>query len=101
MQVMAETFTGHRVVKAYNLENVVTEEFRATARRSIGNYMRIVRANEITSPIIELLGATGVALALIYMNSSPARGPAPAISPSCVLQYFPHVSADEKSFAAA
>ena len=69
MQVMMETFTGHRVVKAYNLENVVTDEFRATAGRSANNYMRIVRANEITSPIIDVLGATGVAIALVYMVS--------------------------------
>ena len=33
---MTEAFTGHRVVKAYNLENIVAEQFRATARKSIG-----------------------------------------------------------------
>ncbi len=73
IQVMAETFTGHRVVKAYNLESVVTEEFRANAGRSANNYMRIVRANEITSPIIDVLGATGVAIALVYMNARPSQ----------------------------
>jgi ATP-binding cassette, subfamily B, bacterial MsbA len=88
MQVMAETFTGHRVVKAYNLETVVTEEFRATASRSTHNYMRIVRANEITSPIIDLLGATGVALALIYMNSSPAARPGTGDFAQLVLSIF-------------
>ena len=39
---MSESFSGQRVVKAYNLENLVTEEFRQTARKSIGNYMRII-----------------------------------------------------------
>jgi len=67
MQVMSESFSGHRVIKAYNLENVVTEEFRQTARKSISNYMRIVRANEITSPLIDFLAASGVAMALLYM----------------------------------
>jgi subfamily B ATP-binding cassette protein MsbA len=67
MQVMSEAFSGQRVVKAYNLENVVTDEFRQTARKSIGQYMRIVRASELTSPIIDFLAALGVALALLYM----------------------------------
>jgi ATP-binding cassette, subfamily B, bacterial MsbA len=91
IQVMAETFTGHRVVKAYNLENVVTEEFRATAGRSANNYMRIVRANEITSPIIDVLGATGVAIALVYMNSQakPATGDFVTLILSVFLMYPP------------
>ena len=88
MQVMAETFTGYRVVKAYNLESVVTQEFHATAGRSTQNYMRIVRANEITSPIIDLLGATGIAIALIYMNSSPAARPGTGDFAQLVLSIF-------------
>ena len=88
VQVMSETFTGHRVVKAYNLEAVVTEEFRATAGRSTGNYMRIIRANEITSPIIDLLGATGIAIALIYMNSTPGARPSTGDFAQLVLSIF-------------
>jgi ATP-binding cassette, subfamily B, bacterial MsbA len=88
MQVMSEAFTGHRVVKAYNLESIVTDEFRATARRSSGDYMRIIRANEITSPIIDLFGATGVALALIYMNSSPGSRPSTGDFTQLVLSIF-------------
>ncbi|MGO9479863.1 MAG: ABC transporter ATP-binding protein [Limisphaerales bacterium] len=75
VQVMTETFTGHRVIKAYNLEDVVTDEFRASAKRTANNYMRIIRANEITSPIIDVLGATGVALALVYMNARASAAP--------------------------
>jgi len=67
MQVMSEAFSGQRVVKAYNLENVVTDEFRQTARKSIGQYMRIVRASELSSPIIDFLASIGVALALLYL----------------------------------
>jgi len=91
MQVMMETFTGHRVVKAYNLENVVTEEFRITAGRTVNNYMRIVRANEITSPIIDVLGATGIAIALVYMNSQakPATGDFVTLILSVFLMYPP------------
>ena len=88
MQVMTETFTGHRVVKAYNLEAVVTAEFRATADRSTSNFMRIVRANEITSPIIDVLGATGMAIALIYMNSTPGARPSTGDFTQLIMSIF-------------
>jgi subfamily B ATP-binding cassette protein MsbA len=66
-QIMTEAFTGHRIVKAYNLESIVAEKFRATARRSVGHYMRIIRAMEIPGPLIEFLGSCGVALLLAYL----------------------------------
>ena len=66
-QVMAEAFTGHRIVKAYNLETAVADEFQTTARKSVSQYMRIVRANEISGPMIEFFGSVGVALALWYL----------------------------------
>ena len=75
VQVMTETFTGHRVVKAYNLEDVVTTEFRNTAYKAVSQFMRIVRANEITSPIIDVLGGAGVAIALVYMNCYAKAAP--------------------------
>jgi subfamily B ATP-binding cassette protein MsbA len=93
MQVMTEGFSGHRVVKAYNLENVVTDEFRQTARKSIGQYMRIVRASELSSPIIDLLASVGVALALLYMiylaHAHPNPGDFIQLAASIVYMYAP------------
>jgi subfamily B ATP-binding cassette protein MsbA len=93
MQVMTESFSGHRVVKAYNLENVVTDEFRQTARKSIGQYMRIVRASELSSPIIDLLASIGVALALLYMiylaHAHPNPGDFIQLAASIVYMYAP------------
>jgi subfamily B ATP-binding cassette protein MsbA len=66
-QIMTEAFTGHRIIKAYNLENTAGEKFRETARRSISQFMRIVRSNEITGPMIEFFGGCGVALLLVYL----------------------------------
>ncbi len=67
---MHESFTGNRVIKAYNLEETVSAEFRATTRKYVGQLMRVVRANEIPSQLMELFGATGIALVLLYVQHS-------------------------------
>ena len=74
-QVMNETFTGHRVVKAYNLETTVADQFRAAARQFNTHYMRIVRAAEMPGPLIEFLGSLGIALVLLYLVYSTAARP--------------------------
>jgi subfamily B ATP-binding cassette protein MsbA len=66
-QIMSESFTGQRVIKAYNLEKMVTQQFYQTARKTVGNYMRMVRAVEIPGPLIEFFGACGIALVLAYV----------------------------------
>ncbi len=66
-QVMSEAFTGNRVVKAYNLEGAVVEQFRAAARKFISHYMRIVRSAEIPGPLLEFFGSVGLVLVLLYL----------------------------------
>ena len=68
-QVMTEAFTGHRVVKAYNLEDSATEQFREATRAFINHYMRIVRAVETPGPLLEFFGAIGVAAIFLYLLS--------------------------------
>ncbi|MDB6019869.1 MAG: transporter [Pedosphaera sp.] len=65
--VMSESFTANRIIKAYNLENTVVEQFRAVARKVIGHYMRIVRASETPGPLMEIFGAIGVSLVFVYL----------------------------------
>ncbi len=77
-QTMAEAFTGHRIVKAYNLEGIVTAEFQNITRRFVSHYMRIVRASSIPSPLIEFFGSCGVALLLAYLICRPEGHPNPA-----------------------
>jgi ATP-binding cassette, subfamily B, bacterial MsbA len=66
-QIMSEAFTGYRMVKAYNLEDIVTDDFRRTTLGSVSHYMRIVRASNVTGPLIEFFGACGVALLVAYV----------------------------------
>ncbi|MSU59622.1 MAG: ATP-binding cassette domain-containing protein [Pedosphaera sp.] len=76
-QVMNESFTGNRVVKAYNLEAIVIEQFRAATRRFISHFMRIVRAAEAPGPLLEFLGSVAIALIFIYLflNRQEQRDP--------------------------
>ena len=68
---MHESFTGNRVIKAYNLEATVIEQFQATTRKYVGQMMRVIRANEIPSQITEFFGAVGVALVFCYVALMP------------------------------
>jgi subfamily B ATP-binding cassette protein MsbA len=69
--LMHESFTGNRIIKAYNLETTVLAQFRETARKYVGQVMRVIRANEISSQLMEFLGALGFALVLICMEFWP------------------------------
>ena len=77
-QTMNEAFTGHRIVKAYNLEGIVTADFQNTARQFVSHYMRIVRASIVPGPLIEFFGSCGVALLLAYLICSSQGHPNPA-----------------------
>jgi subfamily B ATP-binding cassette protein MsbA len=68
-RTMHESFTGMRIIKGYNLERAVVERFRENQRKLISQSMRVVRSTESPGPIIEFLGAIGVAAMLLYMHS--------------------------------
>jgi len=65
--IMAESFSGQRVIKAYGLEKIVGERFVAASRRYASQMMRAVRAMEIPGPLIEFVGSVGVAMLFVYM----------------------------------
>jgi subfamily B ATP-binding cassette protein MsbA len=65
-KVMHESFTGIRVVKGYNLESYVVEEFRKATSGVVGFFMRSVRASELPGPVIEFIGSLGVALVFAW-----------------------------------
>jgi subfamily B ATP-binding cassette protein MsbA len=66
-RMMHESFTGFRIVKAYNLEGKVVDEFAQTSRAAVSHYMRILRSMEIPGPLMELFGAIGVACFFTYI----------------------------------
>ena len=59
-KLVHESLTGYRILKAYNLENKASAEFETTSRLGANHAMRILRAGELPSALMELLGAMGV-----------------------------------------
>jgi len=76
-KILHESFTGIRVIKGYNLESQMTDEFRNATRSVASFYMRMVRASELPGPLIEFLGSLGVALVFVYF-AFVSTEPAPA-----------------------
>lgn len=66
-KLMHESFTGNRIIKAYNLEDTVLGQFREITNRFVSQTMRVVRANEVPGNVTEFLGALGVTLILSYI----------------------------------
>jgi len=64
--VLQETFSGIRIVKAFGMERLEVEKFKAATRRLLRVSLRWVRAQAATSPIMEVLGAITVAGILLY-----------------------------------
>lgn len=86
--VLVESFSGNRIVKAYNLERAVSDQFRSTARKFIGHYMRIIRSSEIPSPLLEFVGALGVSLVLVYLIVEARARPSSADFLTVILGIF-------------
>jgi subfamily B ATP-binding cassette protein MsbA len=73
-RVLHESFTGNRIIKAYNLEEVMVRQFKATLNTFRSNFMRVVRATESPGPLIEFVGSIGLAGMFLYLarrGSSP------------------------------
>jgi subfamily B ATP-binding cassette protein MsbA len=65
-QILEETVSGNRVVKAFGMERFEIDKFGVAARRLLRENMRWIRAYVLTSPMMELLGAIVFVLILSY-----------------------------------
>jgi subfamily B ATP-binding cassette protein MsbA len=72
-QILQETVSGNRVVKAFGMENFEIQKFRETARRLLRENMRWVKAYVVTSPLMDLLGAVVFAVLLLYARDEIRR----------------------------
>ena len=65
-QILEETVSGNRVVKAFGMEGFEIAKFRERARQLFRENMRWIRAYVATSPLMDLLGAVVIVLVLMY-----------------------------------
>jgi subfamily B ATP-binding cassette protein MsbA len=64
---MQETFAGIRVIKSFAREAHQEKAFKRSNQLQFSQMMRIIRATEITGPLVETIAAIGVGLALLYV----------------------------------
>ena len=72
--ILHETITGHRIVKAFSMELWETTRFKAAAKRLFSANMHYVVAMAVSSPLMDLLGAVAIALLLKLGRDSINHG---------------------------
>jgi subfamily B ATP-binding cassette protein MsbA len=65
--ILHETITGNRIVKAFNMEFWELVRFRQAAKRLLRANLRVVRSQAITSPLMDFIGAVAIA-ALLWVG---------------------------------
>jgi len=73
-QILEETVSGNRVVKAFGMEDFEIGKFRAAAARLLRENMRWIRAAVATSPLMDLLGAVVIVVVLMYARTQIKLG---------------------------
>lgn len=67
MVILQETFAGIRVIKSFAREDYETERFRESGEQQFRHSIRVRKSMEIVGPLVEIVGAAGVAMALVYV----------------------------------
>ena len=65
-QILQETVAGNRIVKAFGMEDFEVKKFQAAAKRLLRETMRWVRAQVVTSPLMDLLLPVVISLLLLH-----------------------------------
>jgi ATP-binding cassette, subfamily B, bacterial MsbA len=63
--ILHETITGNRIVKAFSMESWEIARFHSAAQRLFSANLRSVAATAISSPLMDIFGAIAIALLLL------------------------------------
>jgi len=63
--ILHETITGNRIVKAFGMESWEVSRFRGAAKRLLRANLRSVAASAVSSPLMDTFGAVAIALLLL------------------------------------
>ena len=72
--ILHETVTGNRIVKAFNTEIWEVLRFKRAARRLLRANLRNVRIQSISSPLMDTIGAIAIAFFLLIGRSEIQHG---------------------------
>ena len=72
--ILHETITGNRIVKAFGMEIWEMNRFRRAARRLFRANLRSVSAQAISSPLMDAIGSVGIALLLLFGRTRILHG---------------------------
>src|SRR5438067_1422553 len=67
---MQETFAGIRVIKSFGRDAHQEKAFKLSNRLQFSQMMRIIRSTEAISPLVEIIAAIGVGMALLYVYAA-------------------------------
>src|SRR5437870_3684041 len=67
---MQETFSGIRVIKSFAREAHQEKEFKRSNQAQFSQIMRMIRAMEAVGPLVEIIAAIGVGMALLYVYTA-------------------------------
>ncbi|PYU23498.1 MAG: hypothetical protein DMG30_11335 [Acidobacteria bacterium] len=73
-QILQETLSGNRVVKAFGMERFEIARFRERARWLLNENMRWIRTFVISGPLMDVLSAVVIAFVLLYAREEIKRG---------------------------
>ena len=73
-EILQETISGFRVVKAFGMEAFETARFRRAASRLFNVNMRITRTTAVLPPLMEAVGGLALIAALFYGSYSIRTG---------------------------
>jgi ATP-binding cassette, subfamily B, bacterial MsbA len=72
--ILHETITGNRIVKAFSTEVWEILRFRKAARRLFRANLRSVRVQSISSPLMDVIGSVAIALLLVIGRNEIKAG---------------------------
>ena len=73
-RVAKEGFEAPRLIKVYNAEGHLGEQFRAANEHNRHSFMRLILTKALSSPIIQIITALGASIVLTYALSEAVHG---------------------------
>ncbi|HFQ81445.1 MAG TPA: lipid A export permease/ATP-binding protein MsbA [Desulfobacterales bacterium] len=72
--IMHETITGHRIVKAFGMEKYEIKRFSALVESLFGIIVKDIKINSLQHPVMEIFGGVGISAVIWYGGHQVING---------------------------